>query len=457
MTTTQHTTLPPHWKVVKLLDILSKLESGKRPKGGVRGINNGVPSIGGEHLNDMGGFKFQKVKFVPEEFADKMTKGIIEAGDILVVKDGATTAKTSFVGNDFPYERAVVNEHVFLCRLTKGVSPKWTFYFLWSQYGKNQILQDFRGAAQGGISQTFAEKVKLPFPPLPEQHRIVAKIEELFSELDNGVAQMKKVKEQLKTYRQAVLKWAFEGKLTEEWREKRISNKEYRISNDEVSLVAEESHVYRDKYHLPISWIWSTIRENVSRLEYGSSKKSEKTGKVPVLRMGNIQNGKFDWNDLVYSNDDDEIKKYLLKKDDILFNRTNSPELVGKTAIYKGEQNAIFAGYLIRIHYNNDINPNYLTYFLNSLFAKEYGNSVKTDGVNQSNINATKLSNYPFPLCNIEEQHQVVQEIESRFSVADKLEKAIEQSLQQAEALRQSILKQAFEGKLVAQETNEKQ
>ena len=110
---------------------------------------------------------------------------------------------------------------------------------------------------------------------------------------------------------------------------------------------------------------------------------------------------------------------------------------------------AIFAGYLIRInHFKNLINSKYLNYFLNSYEAKRYGNEVKTDGVNQSNINGDKLTKYPFPLTSLREQNQIVQEIEQRLSVADNLEKTIEESLKKAEALRQSIRKKAFEGKL---------
>lgn len=175
-----------------------------------------------------------------------------------------------------------------------------------------------------------------------------------------------------------------------------------------------------------------------------------------MLRMGNIQNGKFDWGDLVYTDDEIEINKYLLKKNDVLFNRTNSPEWVGKTAMYKGERPAIFAGYLIRINrIETLIDASYLTYYLNSHIAKNYGNSVKTFGVNQVNINGTKLKTYPLPLPFLSEQHAIVAEIESRLTVCDKMEESIEDSFKQSEALRQSILKKAFEGKLVPQNPND--
>ena len=143
---------------------------------------------------------------------------------------------------------------------------------------------------------------------------------------------------------------------------------------------------------LPDGWNWVKIGNLTFGVEYGTSAKSEKLGQVPVVRMGNIQNGRINWSDLVYTSNKVEIEKYLLKKDDVLFNRTNSPELVGKTAIYKGERPAIFAGYLIRINQLPElVVADYLNYFLNCPIAKIYGNSVKTDGVNQSNINGEKL------------------------------------------------------------------
>lgn len=206
-----------------------------------------------------------------------------------------------------------------------------------------------------------------------------------------------------------------------------------------------------DNGALAKGWKWVKLGDICHNVEYGSATKSKKVGKVPVLRMGNIQNGKFDWADLVYTDDRKEIDKYLLKKNDVLFNRTNSAELVGKTAIYKGERPAIFAGYLIRINrIKAIIDATYLTYFLNTKFAKIYGNSVRSFGVNQSNINGTKLKSYPIPLCSIEEQHRIVDELENKLTICDNIEETINHSLQQGETLRQSILKKAFEGKLIS-------
>lgn len=169
--------------------------------------------------------------------------------------------------------------------------------------------------------------------------------------------------------------------------------------------------------------------------------------------MGNIQNGVIDWDNLVFTDDVAEIAKYSLCSGDVLFNRTNSPELVGKTAIYRGERSAIYAGYLIRINHNEAIvDGDYLNFFLNSHSARSYGNSVKTDGVNQSNINGEKLQSYPFPYCSLAEQQEIVRLLQGKLSLCDNLFVDVESQLSRSDALRQAILKRAFSGQLVPQD-----
>ena len=342
----------------------------------------------------------------------------------------------------------------------------------------------------------FLKKSKLPLAPLVEQRRIVAKIEELFSELDKGIESLNTARIQLATYRQAVLKHAFEGKLTAQWRSENKDKletreqllariKQERASRYEMQLqewkttvkmweesgkagkkpprpkkpleIADVPHdVIAKLPQLPESWVWRKLGSLTCGVKYGTAAKSAKAGTAPVLRMGNIQNAKFDWADLVYTSDDDELSEYLLHDGDVLFNRTNSPELVGKTAIYRGERRAIFAGYLIRVnHIRSVADSQYVNLFLNSHVARKYGNSVKTDGVNQSNINGTKLSNYPFPCCSIEEQREVTSILEKTLSLVDETEAGISQELQKADALRQSVLKKAFAGQLVAQDLSD--
>lgn len=338
----------------------------------------------------------------------------------------------------------------------KKVIPEWLQLFLSQSSYRLECKNHMTGSAgQKRVPPKFIAGTKIPVPSVDEQRRIVSRIEELFSELDNSVSTLQKTKEQLAVYRQAVLKVAFEGKLTEKWREEHPSISiseywnmicEYKQNTGNTKPYHEDENI--ELCSLPKEWKWIHVGDISSGPEYGTSQKSAKEGLVPVLRMGNLQNGQIDWEDLVYTSDPVEIEKYYLQPNTILFNRTNSAEHVGKTAIYRGQREAIFAGYLIRINQYDCVDPDYLNYYMNSFVAKSYGKMVKTDGVNQSNINGKKLCSYPLPICTLEEQKELVSIIESRLSVCDSIEQTVDTALQQAEAMRQSILKQAFKGRL---------
>ena len=333
-------------------------------------------------------------------------------------------------------------------------------------------------------------------PPANEQRRIVQRIEALFDEIDRGVESLRDAKRGIELYRQSLLKSAFEGRLTADWRAKNPDKlecpdallgriREQRQDCYKAALrdweralgncrkeggkgkkpakpkvpkrySTDHSGLLLDLPELPHGWAWSHLGCSSTGPEYGTAAKSSTQGEVPVVRMGNIQNGRIDWNDLVYTSDKAEIARYSLRPGDVLFNRTNSPELVGKTAIYRGERPALFAGYLVRVNQIGQVASGpYVAHFLNSPLAREHGKSVKTDGVNQSNINGTKLQEYPFPFCSPAEQAEIVRILDARLEAAEALDKEVDASFARAGALRQSILKKAFSGELVSQDPDD--
>ena len=215
-----------------------------------------------------------------------------------------------------------------------------------------------------------------------------------------------------------------------------------------------KSHYQNIPFEVPGNWVWVRLGDICYDFQYGTSNKSEKKGKVAVLRMGNIQNGEIDYTDLAYTSNDLDIGKYLLNKEDLLFNRTNSPEWVGKTAIYRGEIPAIFAGYIIRI-VPILVKPDFINYLMNSEYHRLLCNYSKTDGVNQSNINAQKLSNFLFPIPPLSEQGRIISAIESVFILIDEIENNklfLEQLVKQAKS---KILDLAIRGMLVPQDSND--
>jgi type I restriction enzyme S subunit len=474
--------LPASWCLTSVGEVASELISGsgfpKEHQGGTTG-DYPFAKVGDiSRLYRSGG----KLMHAADHYISEATRSALKArlfpkGSLVFPKIGE-----ALKGN----YRVITTRPMLFDNNVMGVVPDdriveatYLFYFLTTQdFGRFAVATAVPSVRGGDIAS-----ISLGLPPRAEQRRIVSKIEALFSELNKGLENLATVRAQLKAYRQAVLKHAFQGKLTAQWRDKNSGKvesgkrliariKEERELHYQAKISAWNTAPHKNGGKprppktfeplksqereqlpaLPDSWAWEKLGWMTCGVEYGTGAKSLESGSVPVLRMGNIQNAKFDWSDLVYTSDENEILKYTLKTGDVLFNRTNSPELVGKTSIYRGERPALFAGYLIRINQIPSIvDSQYLNLFLNSHIARQQGNRVKTDGVNQSNMNGEKLSNYAFPYCSLAEQREIVKILEEKLSIIDQLEKETEQQIKKSEVLRQSILRRAFFGLLVEQ------
>ena len=221
------------------------------------------------------------------------------------------------------------------------------------------------------------------------------------------------------------------------------------LATGEVKCIDEEV-----PFEIPKGWEWCRMRDVIYPPKYGTSSKSLSNGDVPVLRMGNIQDGKVVYDKLVFSNNVEDNRKYLLQDGDLLFNRTNSAELVGKTAIFKGNRHVIYAGYLILLR-PIKTNSEYLNYIFSSPYVRSYCKEVKTIGVQQCNINAEKVSQLLVPIAPFEEQMRIVDKIKEVLPSVDKY--SISQynldllNVSLSERLKKSILQEAIQGRLVPQ------
>lgn len=332
------------------------------------------------------------------------TDGIFDQLPVIIFDDFTTA--TQFVNFRFKVKSSAMK---ILHINTDLVIPKYIFYRL-------QIIQFDHSTHKRYWIQSYS-KIKVLIPPLDEQSRIVARIEELFSELDKAVDTLKTTKEQLEVYRQAVMKDAFQ----------------------------EKESIIR-------------LGDAIEKPRYGTSKKCDypcTANSTAVLRIPNIdtKNGRVDSSDLKYAEfNEKELEQLSLKNGDILIIRSNgSISLVGSSAIIrKCDTDKTYAGYLMRLRILNKekLLPKYLLYYLSSPDARRYIESVakSTSGVN--NINSQEISKLCVPLSPIEKQEKTVAEIEMKLSVYHEIEKSVDTVLVQADAMRQSILKQAFEGAL---------
>lgn len=361
-------------------------------------------------------------------------------GESLILPgNGANVGEVFYYNGEFDaYQRTYVLNEI-------KTYPKYLYYHMLFQWKKRNQDKQY-GSATNYIRMGNFTDYELPVPPVEVQQLIVSKVEELFSKLDKAIENLRLAHQQLKTYRQSILKWAFEGKLTNGSEDVPLTGIE------SLSIAAEEQGEYGGK--LPKGWKRISLGDVIEKPKYGTSKKcSYESEGLGVLRIPNVVNGVVDASDLKFAEfNEDEIETYSLKDGDILIIRSNgSVDIVGKCAlITKKEERFLYAGYLIRLRPLPELMlPKYLINILTSVELRtQIENKAKsTSGVN--NINSEELCALKIVLPPLNDQIRIVEGIESRLSVADKMEESINQSLQQAEALRQSILKKAFEGKLI--------
>ena len=267
----------------------------------------------------------------------------------------------------------------------------------------------------------FLEKEQIPVPPLPEQQAIVAKIEELLSDLENGKQQLQTAQQQLKVYRQSLLKWAFEGKLT---------NKNVKAGE------------------LPKGWKWVKVSEISNVVRGGSPRPAGDPkyydGTIPFLKVRDITKDSGTYlTTFEYTIKEAGLHKTRqIKPNTLLLSNSGATLGVPKICMIDATMNDGIAAFL-----DLDARSNLYLYYFWLSKTKELRNINM--GAAQPNLNTDIIKNYLVPYCSLDEQQLIVDELEAKLTVCDKIEETISQSLQQAETLRQSILKKAFEGKLV--------
>ena len=302
---------------------------------------------------------------------------LLKPNDILFARTGGTVGK-SYLVQEVP-EEAIYAGYLIRTRYSNQLCPQYLKYFMESELYWSQLREGTIATAQPNCNGKTLGNMLVPIPPADEQIRIVEKLNAVmvhvieYGTVDSKSKHLNNIfPERLK---KSILQEAIQGKLVPQdpnaepasvLLERIRAEKEKLIQEGKIKRDKHESVIFRrDNSHyekldgiercidneipfeIPDSWAWASIGEVCSNIQYGSSQKSSSIGRIAVLRMGNLQNGRIVLDKLVYTSDLKEIEKYPLEYNDLLFNRTNSKELVGKVAIYKGEIPAIYAGYYI--------------------------------------------------------------------------------------------------------------
>lgn len=459
--------LPSSWALVKLGEFVEN-EKGKKPK-------NESPEKTETHS-----IPYVDIQAFEENIIRKWTDGVgcrkCYETDFLMVWDGS---RSGLVGNGM---NGALGSTLVRINFPSMVN-KYAYYFLQSKY--QQINTRAKGSGTPHVDPDLVWNYNFPIPPVYEQHRIVAKIEELFSELDQGIDNLKTAQAQLKVYRQALLKHAFEGKLTAEWRaqnadklesasalQQRIQHAreqryqqqlaEWQTNGKQGSkpkvpkpiapLTAEE---LAELPELPEGWGWAKLEDITTKITDGDHQAPPQTKSgVPFITISDIKNQKIDFSDTRFVSKEyfeslAENRKAL--KGDVLYTVTGS---FGIPCLLDFDKDFCFQRHIGLLSPESSISAKFLFHLLSSRFIYLQAVEVAT-GTAQKTVPLGGLRLFKVPLISHSEQQAIVDVLELKLSEIDQLDQTITTSLQQAEALRQSILKKAFSGELVPQDPND--
>ena len=452
-TTVLHS-LPKGWKIVNIEDVSLRIHYGYTAKAVDEPIGPKMLRI-----TDIqnGAVEWKAVPYCKIE-KEKKAKYLLRNGDLVFARTGATVGKSFLVKGEIP--ESVFASYLIRIILSENVSKEYVYYFFQSPAYWSQIYEGRIGIGQPNVNASKLSKLGLSLAPLNEQHHIVARIEELFTKLEAGVDSLGKVKTKLQRYRQAVLKYAFEGKLTEEWR------KTHKHEIEPASVLLERIKEEREKKEkgkyqelspidtsellkLPENWVWTKLGD----IQFGKSrtivprKTPEEMFELYSVPSFNASRPE------ILSGKEIGSNKQIIEEETVLLckinPRINRVWIVGNyTSWIK-----IASTEWIPFFKQEGIYPKYLCYFMkNNTFRNFLASNASGVGGSLMRIKASNFAHYPFPIAPLPEQYKIVEEIETRLSVADEVEKGVEQSLKQSERLHQSILKKAFEGGLVPQD-----
>ena len=415
--------IPKGWEVVKIGDVFNFLGGGTPSKEEPRYWNGDLPWASVKDIK--GDYLFCTKDKITTDGAENSATNIAYPEDvILVTRINPGKTITSKI-------QTAINQDL------KIIKPKFDTHsdfvrYLFSSL-ERKCIKLSSGTTVLGITLNNLNELLFPLPPLPEQHRIVAKIEELFSSLDKGIENLKTAQAQLKTYRQAVLKWAFEGKL---------ANKNVKEGE------------------LPEGWKWVSLDEIANAVDPQPSHRTppEEHNGIPYVGIGDVdkKSNTFDFKNACKVSKnilDEHIERYSIKEGDFVIGKIGTIGMPFKIPIerfYTLSANVV----LIQPNVKKCLSKFLFNITASNIIENQFKKGSKATTQAAFGIQKVRKLKLPLPP-SLDEQHHIVAEIESRLSVCDKLEETITQSLSQAEALRQSILKKAFEGKLVPQDPSD--
>jgi type I restriction enzyme, S subunit len=377
------------------------------------------------------------------------SKQMVSANEVLISKINPRINR-SWVVRSYTEHPKIASTEWFIFDVNEQLSPGYLCYFMQMDSFRDHLAANVSGVGGSLMRARPSAFENYPFPvaPLHEQERIVSRIEELFSDLDAGVAALERVRAGLKRYKGSVLGAAVKGKLVEQDAQER-SGEEFLRELGKTAISAD------GRADLPAGWCWTKVND-LFDVSYGLSESLSKTEPndeldIPVVRIPNITEfGSLNVEHLKYFPlGEKQKRKLLLKKGDVLFNWRNAPKWVGRSAVFNLDGEYVNASFLLKLRPQGTGYSGFISMYMNFLRISGYFMSIVNNAVNQANFNATRTAEVEVPFPPPDEQQRIMAEVERRLSIAQTVEKTLNVGLSRAGRLRQSVLKSAFEGRLL--------
>lgn len=426
--------IPEGWKWVRLSRIASVLngDRGKNYPAKSTLLHEGIPFISALNLDGKGVIDDDNLLCMSEQQYDRLGNGKLIKGDIVVCIRGSLGKH-----GRYPYERGAIASSLVILRLflNHQVAAEFLMMYLDTPLFFSEIQKYNNGTAQPNLAANCLEQFLFPLPPLAEQKRIVAKIEELLPYLDRYEKAWNRLEEFNRRFpadmQKSILQMAIQGKLVEQRPEEGTGEELYRQIQAEKKRLIQEGKIKKEKslpeiaedevpFEIPEGWCWVRWGDLSQSIQYGYNAPAQENGRIKMVRISDIQNGKVLWDTVPYCEiSEDEIPTYLLGINDILFARTGGT--VGKSYLVKEvPEDAIYAGYLIRTRYSALLCPEYLKYFMESqLYWEQLRNG--TIATAQPNCNGKTLSRMILPLPPLAEQKRIVARLEEILPLCERL------------------------------------
>jgi type I restriction enzyme, S subunit len=442
------------WRIAKISDFAKTTSGGTPSRANPEFYTGNIPWIKSGDLND--GNVSEATEFITEEALKSSSAKLFPAGTLMIALYGATIGKLGILTID-----AATNQAVCGIFVPEGVETKYLFYFLLQH--RRELIKQGAGGAQPNISQGIVRDIEVPLPPLPEQRRIVARIEELFSRLDAGVAALRHAKAQLQRYRQSVLAAAVTGQLTQAWREQHPDTEpaeellerileqrreQWDGRGDLKVPIAPEPKAFES---LPTTWVPTTISalgvvKGGKRLPKDTSYADRQTDH-PYIRVVDFDSFTICRDDLRYLEPEvqAQISRYTISSSDIYISIAGTIGVVG--TIPDDLDGANLTENAAKITGLIETSQKFLCYWIASAPCRNFV-VEQTKTTAQPKLALYRIEQIPVPLPPLAEQQQIVAEVEARTTAIDHLEAELDRQITRSNRLRQSTLATAFKGDL---------